>query len=78
MRRCIRFQRTQREHAPTVEEEFEHVCSESMFRIRILEQRLSSHEEVALSKFQELEDSLSSTSRSASAFLDHYCVRLRR
>jgi len=56
---ACRFQRNQRENDPSAEEEFERICSEAMFRIHILEQRLASHEECALQKFQELDLKLS-------------------
>mmetsp|Transcript_17952 Transcript_17952/g.56287 ORF Transcript_17952/g.56287 Transcript_17952/m.56287 type:complete len:580 (-) Transcript_17952:1261-3000(-) len=52
------FQRNQRENDAKAEDEFEHFCSESMFRIQILEQRLSSHQEAALRKFHDLDDRL--------------------
>eukprot|EP00635_Sarcinochrysidales_sp_CCMP3193_P007075 CAMPEP_0118917042 /NCGR_PEP_ID=MMETSP1166-20130328/16959_1 /TAXON_ID=1104430 /ORGANISM="Chrysoreinhardia sp, Strain CCMP3193" /LENGTH=703 /DNA_ID=CAMNT_0006857059 /DNA_START=352 /DNA_END=2463 /DNA_ORIENTATION=+ len=57
------FQRNQRENDPSAEEEFERICSEAMFRIHILEQRLASHEECALQKFQELDLKLSADKR---------------
>ena len=52
------FQRNQRDNDPSAEEDFERFCSEAMFRIQILEQRLASHEETALRKFQDLDEKL--------------------
>mmetsp|Transcript_3231 Transcript_3231/g.12366 ORF Transcript_3231/g.12366 Transcript_3231/m.12366 type:complete len:196 (-) Transcript_3231:719-1306(-) len=52
------FQRSQRESDSAAEDDFERFCSNAMFRIQILEQRLSNHEEVALRKFQDLDDTL--------------------
>jgi hypothetical protein len=52
------FQRNQRDNDPSAEEDFERFCSEAMFRIQILEQRLASHEETALKKFQDLDEKL--------------------
>ena len=52
------FQRNQRDNDPAAEEEFERFCSEAMFRVQILEQRLASHEETALKKFQDLDEKL--------------------
>ncbi|RHZ03420.1 hypothetical protein DYB31_016462, partial [Aphanomyces astaci] len=55
------FQRSQREH----DQEFERFCSETMFRIQILEQRLTRHEETALQKYAELDQRLHSDPRLA-------------
>ncbi|KAF0720696.1 Aste57867_121 [Aphanomyces stellatus] len=52
------FQRSQREHDQGTDEEFERFCSETMFRIQILEQRLTRHEETALQKYAELDQRL--------------------
>ena len=59
------FQRNQRDTDPRAEEDFERFCSEAMFRIQILEQRLASHEETALRKFQDLDDKLAQDPRLA-------------
>lgn len=53
-----RFQRSQRESDPSVEDDFERYCSEAMFRIQVLERRLASHQEGALRKFQDLDAKL--------------------
>lgn len=53
-KRQAAFQRSQREHDQGTDEEFERFCSETMFRIQILEQRLAAHEETALHKYAEL------------------------
>ena len=58
-KRQATFQRNQRDNDPSAEEEFEKFCSEAMFRIQILEQRLVNHEETALKKYQELDERLS-------------------
>lgn len=52
------FQRNQRDNDPDAEEEFERFCSEAMFRIQILEQRLVQHEENALRKYKEMDTKL--------------------
>jgi len=63
-KRQATFQRnSSRENDPVAEEEFEKFCSEAMFRIQILEQRLVNHEETALKKYQDLDDKLSSDPR---------------
>ncbi|RQM29382.1 hypothetical protein B5M09_004398 [Aphanomyces astaci] len=59
------FQRSQREHDQGTDEEFERFCSETMFRIQILEQRLTRHEETALQKYAELDQRLHSDPRLA-------------
>lgn len=56
------FQRSQREGDFSTEE-YEKYCTEAMFRIQILEQRLSTHEETALRKFAELDLKLSNDPR---------------
>ena len=57
-----RFQRSQREGDLSTEE-YEKYCTEAMFRIQILEQRLATHEEAALRKFSELDAKLSTDER---------------
>jgi hypothetical protein len=57
-----RFQRSQREGDLSTEE-YEKYCTEAMFRIQILEQRLATHEEAALRKFADLNAKLSSDER---------------
>ena len=52
------FQRNQRDNDPDAEEEFERFCSEAMFRIQILEQRLVQHEENALRKYKDMDAKL--------------------
>ncbi|KDO23978.1 hypothetical protein SPRG_10675 [Saprolegnia parasitica CBS 223.65] len=59
------FQRSQREHDQGTDEEFERFCSETMFRIQILEQRLTRHEETALQKYAELDQRLHNEPRLA-------------
>ncbi|RHY34614.1 hypothetical protein DYB32_000804 [Aphanomyces invadans] len=59
------FQRSQREHDQGTDEEFERFCSETMFRIQILEQRLTRHEETALQKYAELDQRLHNDARLA-------------
>ena len=44
-------------------EEYEKYCTEAMFRIQILEQRLAAHEEAALKKFADLDLKLSNDPR---------------
>jgi hypothetical protein len=56
------FQRSQREGDFSTEE-YEKYCTEAMFRIQILEQRLAAHEEAALRKFSELDLKLSNDPR---------------
>mmetsp|Transcript_1487 Transcript_1487/g.2452 ORF Transcript_1487/g.2452 Transcript_1487/m.2452 type:complete len:876 (-) Transcript_1487:278-2905(-) len=56
------FQRAQRE-GDFDTEKYEATCTAAMFRIQILEQRLASHEEAALRKFQELDAKLSNDPR---------------
>ncbi|RLN66263.1 hypothetical protein BBJ29_006432 [Phytophthora kernoviae] len=62
-KRQAAFQRSQREHDQGTDEEFERFCSETMFRIQILEQRLASHEETALQKYAEMDKRLHSDAR---------------
>ena len=57
-----RFQRSQREGDLSTEE-YEKYCTEAMFRIQILEQRLATHEEAALRKFADLDSKLASDER---------------
>ena len=52
------FQRNQRDNDPDAEEQFEKECSEAMFRIQILEQRLVQHEESALKKYKDMDNKL--------------------
>lgn len=61
-RKQEQFQRSQREGDMSTEE-YEKYCTEAMFRIQILEQRLASHEEAALKKFAELDMRLASDPR---------------
>jgi hypothetical protein len=51
------FQRS-RDHMEGADEAFEKFCSEAMFRISILEQRLSRHEETALQKYASMDQKL--------------------
>lgn len=63
-KRQATFQRNStRENDPGADEEFEKFCSEAMFRIQILEQRLVSHEETALKKYQDLDEKLTADPR---------------
>ncbi|KAG3121353.1 Dynein regulatory complex subunit 7 [Phytophthora idaei] len=62
-KRQAAFQRSQREHDQGTDDEFERFCSETMFRIQILEQRLASHEETALQKYAEMDKRLHSDPR---------------
>jgi hypothetical protein len=57
-----KFQRSQREGDLSTEE-YEKYCTQAMFRIQILEQRLVAHEEAALKKFGELDAKLASDPR---------------
>lgn len=52
------YQRTQDQLDRKEEEEYRVYCNEAMFRIHILEQRLSRHEEQALTKFAEMDQKL--------------------
>ena len=61
-RKQEQFQRSQREGDISTEE-YEKYCTEAMFRIQILEQRLAVHEETALKKFADLDSKLSSDPR---------------
>lgn len=49
------FQRSQRDHDEVKDEEYKQYCTETMFRIQILEQRLAKHEENALHKYAEMD-----------------------
>jgi bacterioferritin (cytochrome b1) len=62
-KRQAAFQRSQREHDQGTDDEFERFCSDTMFRIQILEQRLASHEETALQKYVEMDQRLHSDPR---------------
>eukprot|EP00904_Undaria_pinnatifida_P000051 jgi/Undpi1/10046/HiC_scaffold_28.g12500.m1 len=57
------FQRNQRDNDANAEEEFEIFCSEAMFRIQVLEQRLVQHEESALKKYADVDAKLASDPR---------------
>jgi hypothetical protein len=59
------FQRSQRDHDQGGDEEFERFCSETMFRIQILEQRLTRHEETALQKYADMDQKLHADPRLA-------------
>ena len=59
------FQRS-RDHVDGADEEFEKFCSEAMFRVQILEQRLSRHEETALQKYADLDQRLRNDPRLSS------------
>lgn len=61
-RKQEQFQRSQREGDLSTEE-YESYCTQAMFRIQILEERLSKHEETALKKFADLDAKLASDSR---------------
>lgn len=61
-RKQEQFQRSQREGDLSTEE-YEKYCTDAMFRIQILEQRLVSHEEAALKKFAELDQRLGNDPR---------------
>jgi hypothetical protein len=65
-KRQATFQRNAaRDGDPAAEEEFERFCSDAMFTIGILEQRLVSHEESALKKYQALDERLGTDPRLA-------------
>lgn len=61
-RKQEQFQRSQREGDLSTEE-YEKYCTEAMFRIQILEQRLVAHEEAALKKFSDLDMKLAADPR---------------
>ncbi|GBG34883.1 Dynein regulatory complex subunit 7 [Hondaea fermentalgiana] len=61
-KRQAAFQRS-RDHVDGADIEFERFCSEAMFRIQILEQRLARHEESALSVYANLDQKLRSDPR---------------
>eukprot|EP00605_Chrysophyceae_sp_TOSAG23-4_P002278 GSChrysophyteH1.ASY1.ANO1.2523.1 assembled CDS len=61
-RKQEQFQRSQREGDLSTEE-YEKYCTEAMFRIQILEQRLVTHEETALKKFLDLDVRLAADPR---------------
>jgi hypothetical protein len=63
-RKQEQFQRSQREGDLSTEE-YEKYCTEAMFRIQILEQRLVAHEESAIQKFGKLDSRLSTEPRLA-------------
>ena len=63
-RKQEQFQRSQREGDLSTEE-YEKYCTEAMFRIQILEQRLVAHEESAIQKFGNLDSKLSAEPRLA-------------
>jgi len=58
------FQRG-RDHVEGADQEFERFCSEAMFRIQILEQRLARHEESALSVYANMDQRLRNDPRLA-------------
>ncbi|CAM9372592.1 unnamed protein product [Chrysoparadoxa australica] len=62
------FQRNHRDNDATAEEEFEKFCSEGMFRIQILEQRLVQHEEKALKKYADMDSCLAADPRLAALY----------
>ena len=61
-RKQEQFQRSQKEGDLSTEE-YERYCTEAMFRIQILEQRLGAHEESSLKKFAELDIRLANDAR---------------
>jgi hypothetical protein len=61
-KRQAAFQRS-RDHVEGADEKFEKFCSEAMFRIQILEQRLARHEETALQKYADMDFKLRSDPR---------------
>ena len=61
-RKQEQFQRSQREGDLSTEE-YEKYCTEAMFRIQILEERLGKHEETALKKFADLDAKLAADPR---------------
>ncbi|CEG47569.1 uncharacterized protein PHALS_04437 [Plasmopara halstedii] len=62
-KRQAAYQRSQREHIEDPDDDFERFCSDTMFRIQILEQRLTRHEETALLKYAEMDKRLNSDPR---------------
>ena len=64
-KRQAAFQRSQRDHDQGTDEEFELFCSETMFRIQILEQRLTRHEETALQRYADMDQKLHTDPRLA-------------
>jgi len=61
-RKQEQFQRSQREGDLSTEE-YESYCTQAMFRIQILEERLGKHEETALKKFADLDAKLAADVR---------------
>jgi hypothetical protein len=61
-RKQEQFQRSQREGELSTEE-YEKYCTDAMFRIQILEQRLVAHDESALKKFSDLDMKLANDPR---------------
>jgi len=61
-RKQEQFQRSQREGDLSTED-YENYCTQAMFRIQILEQRLVAHEEAALKKYSVLDAKLASDPR---------------
>lgn len=59
------FQRNQRDQDPAAEARFEAMCADAMFRITILENRLSQHEEEVASRYAALDATLASDHRLA-------------
>ena len=61
-RKQEQFQRAQRD-GEMLSDEYEKYCTEAMFRIHILEQRLVAHEETALKKFADIDAKLAADPR---------------
>ena len=57
VKRQTTYQRS-REHEPGADMKFEQFCSKAMFRIQILEQRLSRHNDTSLIKYKNLAQKL--------------------
>ena len=57
------YQRSQQRDDQAGDEGFERFCSETMFRIQILEQRLQRHESTAMQKYTELDQMLQNDPR---------------
>nr|CCA24118.1 conserved hypothetical protein [Albugo laibachii Nc14] len=62
-KRQAAFQRSQRDQDENKDEEYKRYCTETMFRIQILEQRLTKHEETALHKYAEMDRRLHNDTR---------------
>ena len=59
------FERDRDVMTPAEEEEFNHACEESTFKINILNQRLERHEEISKRRFLELDAKLRADPRLA-------------